>query len=70
MRRADIQTSKTFASSLVQILAFGADIEIVGRTEASVHEAYQKLREEAAKIGLVINETKTRFMMINIPEGR
>lgn len=33
----------TLASSPVQILAFVDDISFVGRTEASVHEAYQAL---------------------------
>lgn len=39
----------------------------MGRIEASEREAYLALIEEAARIKLVINEAKTKSMMINIP---
>lgn len=56
MKRANIQTSRTLVTGLVQILAFADDIDIVGRTEASIREVYLTLKEATAKIRLVINE--------------
>lgn len=69
IRRTNIRSSGTLANSLVQILAFADDIDIVGRTEASVNETYLELKFEAAKVGLEINETKTKFMTTDNPGG-
>jgi hypothetical protein len=46
----------------VQILAYTDDIDIIGRSERAVVEAFTKLEEVAQKLGLVINEDKTKFM--------
>jgi sorting nexin-29 len=62
MRRAGIQSSRTLATNMVQILAFADDVDIVGRRHTDVVEAYTSLKREAAKIGLLVNEEKTKYM--------
>ncbi len=62
MRRAGIQTSRTLATGIVQILGFADDIDIVSRTQTGVVETFTSLQREAAKMGLVINESKTKYM--------
>ena len=62
IRRANIRTSKTLATSSVQIVAFADDVDIVGRTEAAVKEMYLVLKGEAEKVGLTVNEQKTKYM--------
>jgi hypothetical protein len=39
------------------------DIDIVGRSQAAVRNAYLALEGEAAKVGLKINEQKTKYMI-------
>ena len=65
MRRAGIQSSRTLATSMVQILAFADDLDIAGRRHADVVDTYTSLKREAAKIGLIINEDKTKYMKTN-----
>ena len=69
VRRTKLNASKTLATSSIQLLAFADDIDIVGRTEAAVKETYVVLREEAAKVGLMINEEKTKYMTTR-PDNR
>jgi DNA-binding PucR family transcriptional regulator len=39
------------------------DIDIVGRSQSTVRDAYLALEREAAKVGLKINEQKTKYMI-------
>ena len=71
MRRAGIQTSRTLATNIVQILGFADDLDIVGRVHSSVVDTYTSLRVEAERLGLVINESKTKYMKTtsdNVPQ--
>ena len=47
----------------LQFLGFADDIDIIGRTTAKVREAYTRLKREAARIGLRINTTKTKYLL-------
>jgi hypothetical protein len=38
------------------------DIDIVGRSQSAVRDAYLALKREAAQVGLKINEQKTKYM--------
>ena len=62
MRRAGIQTSRTLATSCVQILGFADDLDIVNRTYKGIVDTYTSLKREAARVGLIINENKTKYM--------
>jgi hypothetical protein len=42
---------------------YADDIDIVGRSQSAVRDVYLALEVEAAKIGLKINEQKTKFMI-------
>jgi hypothetical protein len=45
-------------------LAYADDLDIIGRSERTVREAFTKLDKEAQLMGLKINETKTKYMEI------
>jgi hypothetical protein len=59
VRRANLQTTGTKFNKEAQLLAYADDIDIVGRSQSAVRNAYLALEEEAAKGGLIINEEKT-----------
>jgi hypothetical protein len=48
----------------VQVLAYADDLDIIGRSERAVREAFTKFDKEALLMGLKINETKTKYMEI------
>jgi Reverse transcriptase (RNA-dependent DNA polymerase) len=64
VRRSGIEKSGTVFTKSVQMLGFADDIDIIGRNIRSVTDAYSKLEKEANKIGLHVNEDKTKFLMI------
>ena len=63
VRRAKLQTNGTIFNKLTQILAYADDIDIIGRSQAAVRDAYLALEREANKVGLHINENKTKYMI-------
>jgi hypothetical protein len=54
VRRANLQTTGTIYKKETQLLAYADDIDIVGRSQSAVRDAY--LEGEAAKVGLKIND--------------
>jgi hypothetical protein len=63
VRRANLQTTGTIYNKETQLLAYADDIDIVGRSKSVVRNAYFALEGEAAKVGLKINEQKTKYMI-------
>jgi hypothetical protein len=63
VRRANLQTTGTIYNKETQLLAYADDIDIVGRSQSAVRDAYLALEGEAAKAGLKINEQKTKYMI-------
>ena len=61
VRRAKLQTNGTIFNKLTQILAYADDIDIIGRSQVAVRDAYLVLEREANKVGLKINENKTKY---------
>jgi hypothetical protein len=61
--RANLQTTGTIYNKETQLLAYADDIDIVGRSQSAVRNAYVALEGEAAKVGLKINEQKTKYMI-------
>jgi hypothetical protein len=43
--------------------AYADDINIVGRSQSAVRNAFLALEREAAKVGLNLNEQKTKYMI-------
>jgi DNA repair ATPase RecN len=52
VRRANLQTTTTIYNKETQLLAYADDIDIVGRSQSAVRNAYLALEEKAAKAGL------------------
>jgi hypothetical protein len=63
VRRENLQTTGTIYNKETQLLAYGDDIDIVGRSQSAVRDAYLALEKESAKEGLKINEQKTKDMI-------
>jgi hypothetical protein len=59
VRRANLQTTGTIYNKETQLLAYTDDIDIVGRCQSAVRDA---LEGEATKVGLKINEQKTKYI--------
>jgi hypothetical protein len=57
------QTTGTIYNKKTQLLAYTDDIDIVGKSQSAVRDAYSALEREAAKVGLIINEQKTKYMI-------
>jgi hypothetical protein len=62
-RRANQQTTGTIYNKETQLLAYADDIDIVGRSQSAVRNAYLALERETVKVGLKINEQKTKYMI-------
>jgi hypothetical protein len=56
VRRANLQTTSTIYKKETQLLAYADDIDIVGRSQSAVWDAYLAMERETAKVGLKINE--------------
>jgi hypothetical protein len=52
------------SSKLIQINAYADDIALIARTKKALIEIFNKISEEAALVGLHINEDKTKYMHI------
>jgi hypothetical protein len=63
VRRANLHTTGTIYNKETQLLAHADDIDIVGRFQSAVRGAYLALEREGAKVGLKINEQKTKYMI-------
>ena len=62
MRRAGIQTNKTLVNGKVQVLGFADDLDLASRTNAAALDTFTNLRIQAERMGLMINESKTKYM--------
>jgi hypothetical protein len=63
VRRANLQATGTIYNKETQLLAYADDIDIVGRSQSAVRDAYLALEKEAVKEGLKINKQKTKYMI-------
>ena len=45
-----------------QLLAYDDDIDIIGRTKRDVTAAFSAIERESTKVGLAVNEGKTKYM--------
>lgn len=65
VRESGIQVGRTIFDSPVQILGYADDIDIVGRSLNAMTEAFRSLRCAAAKMGLEVNQSKTKYLITN-----
>ena len=63
VRNSHVNTRGTIFHKSVQLLAYADDIDVIGRTQRAVNEAFASIETEAAKVGLVVNEGKTKYML-------
>jgi hypothetical protein len=63
VRQANLQSTGTIYNKETQLLAYADDIDIIGRSQSAVRDAYLALERETAKVGLKINEQKTKYML-------
>ncbi|XP_062549913.1 uncharacterized protein LOC134214591 [Armigeres subalbatus] len=63
IRRAGIDRSGTIFTKSVQLFGFADDIDIMARNFERMEEAYIRLKSEAKRIGLVINTSKTKYII-------
>uniref|UniRef100_T1HCB3 Uncharacterized protein n=1 Tax=Rhodnius prolixus TaxID=13249 RepID=T1HCB3_RHOPR len=56
------QLKGTIFDKTIQILANADDVDIIGRSLEGVKEAFLCLDEAAKKLGLVVNQAKTKYM--------
>jgi hypothetical protein len=63
VRRASLQTTGTIYNKETQLLAYAVDIDINVVSQSAVRDANIALEREAAKVGLKINEQKTKYMI-------
>jgi hypothetical protein len=64
VRGTKLQITGTISNKHTQLLAYADDIDIVGRSIEAVRDAYLALQGEATKVGLNINEQKTKYMIV------
>ncbi|KAJ4441970.1 hypothetical protein ANN_11834 [Periplaneta americana] len=65
IRDSEIQTTNTIYYKSVQLLAYADDIDIVARTRTALVDAFNSLLEAAKRMGLQVNEKKTKYMISN-----
>jgi len=65
-----IDQKGTIFTNLSQICAYADDIVIVARTQKKLTEVYLDLEDETSKLGMEINEKKTKYMVTSTYENR
>uniref|UniRef100_T1HU63 Reverse transcriptase domain-containing protein n=1 Tax=Rhodnius prolixus TaxID=13249 RepID=T1HU63_RHOPR len=63
VRESCIQTDGTIFNKSVQLLAYADNLDIIGRSFRAVEEAFLTLEGPARRMGLVLNEKKTKYMV-------
>ena len=63
LRKVGVHRNGTIFYKSVQLLAYADDIDIIGRTMRDVTAAFSAIERESAKIGLAVNEGRTKYML-------
>ena len=61
MHAAGVAQSETIFNKMIQIPAYGDDVVIIGRSLLCVKEVFLKLDDAECKVGLGLNEGKTKI---------
>lgn len=70
VRYAQIKTELLTTDGPRLLLAYADDIDLMGNTVASVKELFNKVEKETLRMGLIVNEEKTKYMCINRQKRR
>ncbi|KXJ69097.1 hypothetical protein RP20_CCG000129 [Aedes albopictus] len=62
--RCDATSRGTIFTKSGQFVCFADDMDIIARTFERVAELYTRLKREAAEVGLVVNASKTKYMLV------
>jgi len=65
-----VEARGNISTRLKQISTYADDIIIIGRTKQVTMDMFTKLKNEASKFGLLINENKTKYMMCTRKQHR
>jgi len=65
-----VEARGNISTRLKQIAAYADDIIIIGRTKQVTMDTFTKLKDEASKFGLLINENKAKYMMCTRKQHR
>ncbi|XP_054086050.1 putative uncharacterized transposon-derived protein F52C9.6 isoform X2 [Zeugodacus cucurbitae] len=63
IRAAELNREGTIFYKSVQLLAYADDIDIIGSNNRAVCSAFSRLDKEAKRMGLVVNEDKTKYLL-------
>jgi sorting nexin-29 len=64
IRDAAINIRGTIFYKSIQILAYADDIDVIGRTESAMIEAFTSLEKAAKDMNLFINQEKIKYMTV------
>ena len=70
IRQLSLQTTSTIFHRTVQLIGEADDINIMVRTKRVISDVYDKLKERAKEVGLIINVDKTNAMVQNRRLGK
>ena len=63
MRRAGLNMRGTIFTRSGQFVCYADDVDIIGRNKETVADMYTRLKRKAARMGLKINVSKTKYML-------
>ncbi|CAD6995418.1 unnamed protein product [Ceratitis capitata] len=63
LRAAELNREGTIFNKIVELLAYADDIDIIGLNNRAVSSASSRLDKEAKRMGLVVNEGKTKSLL-------
>ena len=69
IRAADLRNSGTIFYKSFMLLAYADDIDIIGLNRRAVTAAFSALEKESRRMGLVVNEDKTKYMLSTTKEA-
>lgn len=70
VRESRIQVGHRIFNHSVQLLAYADDVDIVGRSQRTVREAFQAIVIPAKRLGLEVNQSKTKYLVTEEAPGR
>jgi len=65
IRRSKVETWGTIFDKCSQIMAFADDVVIMGRRLQDVEDVFMSLVEQTNKMGLEVNERRTKFLIVS-----
>jgi len=60
IRTADVMSRGTILNRSIQILGYADDLDIIGRSISEIRGTFLKIEEAVRRMGLAINENKTK----------